>query len=68
MKKRCLTTKIRCKNNNVTRSHLHKTETCKVFAGNGSMTLNKFKSNKYFLADYLGNFDCKENVHEVNLS
>ena len=31
------------------------------------MTLNKLKSNKHSLADYLGDFDHKENVHEVNL-
>ena len=36
-------------------------------ASNGSLTLNKLKSNKYSLADYLGDFDCKENVHELNL-
>ena len=66
-KKRCLTTQIRRKNNYVTRPHLHITETGQVFACNGSVTLNKLKSNKYSLADYLGDFDCKENVHEVNL-
>ena len=30
------------------------------------MTLNKLKSNKYSLVDYLGDFDCKENADEVN--
>ena len=66
-KKWCLTTKIHRKNNNVTWPHLQITKTCQVFACNGSMTLNKLKSNKYSLADCLGDFDFKENVHEVNL-
>ena len=49
---------VRHENNYVTRSHLHITETCQVFAYNGSMTLNKLKSNKYSLAGFLGDFDC----------
>ena len=43
-----LTTKIRHEKNYVTRPHLHITETCQVFACDGSMTLNKLKIKEIF--------------------